>query len=86
MGAFNPFRGNKRQREMTRKARQEQKLHRREERRATDSSAPVEQVWYSPSRNLTLQVPGDERPVAGAPDDWVLVQPPAGSPEGEGRQ
>ena len=75
----------RRQREATRKSRQEAKRERKAER-ATDgsagpemgdapqSSAPVGQwEWFSASRGRVVATQPKQRPSVEGPDDWVLL-------------
>lgn len=75
----------RRQREATRKSRQEAKQQRKAERAsdgstgpemgdAPDTTAPVGQwEWFSASRGRVVATQPKQRPAVEGPDDWVLL-------------
>ena len=75
----------RRQREATRKSRQEAKQQRKAERAsdgatgpemgdAPETTAPAGQwEWFSASRGRVMATPPKQRPSAEGPDDWVLL-------------
>ena len=86
------YRGDRRRKEDQRKAKQEAKKARKAERRESGSSgpeiaepvepgadAPVEFVWFSPSKGRTLTTRSKAAPVVEGIDDWMLLsEPPPG--------
>jgi hypothetical protein len=83
------YRGNRRRKEDERKAKQEAKRARRAERKesgttgpeigeapAPDANAPVEFVWFSPSKGRTLTTMTSSPPAVDGVDDWTLVSEP----------
>jgi hypothetical protein len=86
------YRGEKRRREDTRKARKAAKVKRKEERVAGAESESEEDlgqsrpeyVWHSLSRNRTVTTTTAARPATDLPDDWVLLAAPE-PPKGEER-
>jgi hypothetical protein len=75
----------RRQREATRKSRQEAKQQRKAERasdgsagpemgEAPETTAPVGQwEWFSASRGRVVATAPKQRPAVDGPDDWVLL-------------
>lgn len=89
------YRGDRRRKEEARKAKQEAKRQRRLERRESGTSgpeieeppdatqqaeAPIEYVWFSPSKNRTLTTRTAARPVIDGIDDWMLLSEPPKPP------
>jgi hypothetical protein len=83
------YRGNRRRKEDERKAKQEAKRARRAERKesgttgpeigeaqAPEPNAPVEFVWFSPSKGRTLTTRSSSPPAVVGIDDWTLVSEP----------
>jgi hypothetical protein len=83
------YRGNRRRKEDERKAKQEAKRARRAERKesgatgpeieeapAAEPNAPVEFVWFSPSKGRTLTTLTSSAPAVDGIDDWTLVSEP----------
>jgi hypothetical protein len=83
----------RRQKALTRQARQEAKRERKISRaesattgpemgEAQDSGAPAGTwEWFSPSRSRTVAAAIGEQPDAGPPDDWVLLTDVAADPD-----
>jgi hypothetical protein len=79
----------RRQREATRKSRQDAKAARKAERatsgsvgpemgEAENTGAPEGQwEWFSASRGRVMATEPNQRPAAEGPDDWVLLTEPA---------
>lgn len=85
------YRGDRRRKEDARKAKQEAKRQRKLERKesgtpgpeiealpdaAEQAAAPVEYVWFSPSKNRTLTTRTAAPPVIEGIDDWILLTEP----------
>ena len=85
------YRGDRRRKEEARKVKQEAKRQRRLERKESGASgpeiealpdpaqqaeAPVEYVWFSPSKNRTLTTRTAAQPVIAGIDDWILLTEP----------
>jgi hypothetical protein len=83
------YRGNRRRKEDERKAKQEAKRARRAERKESGTAgpemgeaqvpgpnAPVEFVWFSPSKGRTLTTLTSSPPAVDGIDDWTLVSEP----------
>jgi|SRR5215470_19808888 len=83
------YRGDRRRKEDERKAKQEAKRARRAERKESgttgpeiaeapmaEPNAPVEFVWFSPSKGRTLTTMTSSPPAVDGIDDWTLVSEP----------
>ncbi|GEM_PF-666047 len=85
------YRGDRRRKEVARKAKQDAKRQRRLERKESGASGPeIEElpdatqqaeassgyVWFSPSRNRTLTTATAAPPASDGPGDWILLSEP----------
>jgi hypothetical protein len=84
----------RRQREATRRSRQEAKRERKADRTAQGEAGPEmgdaqetgpppgQWEWYSPGRGRVVAAPAGDRPDLGPPDDWTLLTETGEEPSG----